>query len=87
MEAMKGIEKIPLRRKLTCRIETFSVNFMPDLRRLQSSIEEMGLIQPVILREKGEGYQIVCGFRRVSILRRLGHPEIDARVMAERESG
>jgi ParB family transcriptional regulator, chromosome partitioning protein len=84
MEAMKGIEKIPLD-KIDLSDQTFSVNFMPDLRGLRSSIEAMGLIQPVILREKGEGYQVVCGFRRVSIAQERGHPDIDARVMTEKE--
>ena len=83
-EAMKGIEKIPLE-KIDLADETFSVNFMPDLQSLRSSIAQMGLIQPVILREKGYGYQIVCGFRRASILQEMGHLDIDARVIAEKE--
>jgi hypothetical protein len=53
---------------------------MPDLRRLRSSIEEIGLIQAVLLREKGDRYQIVCGFRRIFVFRELGSPEIEARV-------
>ncbi len=84
MEAMKGIEKIPLE-KIDLADETFSVNFMPDLQRLRSSIAQMGLIQPAILRENGYRYQIVCGFRRASILREMGHLDIDARVIAGKE--
>jgi ParB family chromosome partitioning protein len=81
---MKEIQKIPLQ-QIDLMDETFSVNFMPDLRSLRSSIEEIGLIQPVLLREKQDGYQIICGFRRISIMRELGHPEIESRVFEKKE--
>jgi len=81
---MKPIQKIPLE-QIDLSDETFSVNFMPDLQRLRSSIEERGLIQPVLLREKGDRYQIVCGFRRISVYHELGNPEIEARVFKEKE--
>lgn len=61
--------------------QTFSVNFLPDLRRLRASIQEVGLIQPVLLREKSTGqYQVVSGFRRVSVCRELGFAQIEARI-------
>ncbi len=81
---MKPIQKIPIE-GIDLSDETFSVNFKPDLRRLRSSIEAQGLIQPVLLRERGDRYQIVCGFRRISVFRELGHPEIEARVFKEKE--
>ena len=81
---MKNIQKIPLE-QIDLSDETFSVNFMPDLQRLRSSIEEVGLIQPILLREKGDRYQIVCGFRRISVYHELGNPEIEARVFKEKE--
>jgi len=81
---MKAIEKIPLD-QIDLSDETFSVNFMPDLQRLRSSIEEIGLIQPVLLRKKGNRYQIICGFRRISVYRELENPEIEAEVFKEKE--
>ena len=81
---MERIQKIPLE-QIDLSDETFSVNFRPDLQRLRSSIEERGLIQPVLLREKGDRYQIVCGFRRISVYHELGNPEIEARVFKEKE--
>jgi ParB family chromosome partitioning protein len=81
---MKAVKKIPLE-QIHSLDETFSVNFMPDLQKLRSSIEEMGSIQPVLLREKGDRYQIVCGFRRISVYHELGNPEIEARVFGEKE--
>jgi ParB/RepB/Spo0J family partition protein len=67
--------------------ETFSVNFTPDLQGLRASIEEVGVIQPALLREKQDRYQIVSGFRRISILRDLGRPELSARIIDEKELG
>ncbi len=81
---MKTIQKIPLQ-KIDLSDETFSVNFKPDFQKLRSSIEELGLIQPVLLREKGDRYQILCGFRRISVFRELENPEIEARVFKEKE--
>jgi len=80
----------PIQRILLSRIDlfdqTFSVNFLPDLARLRSSIRDVGLIQPVLLRERLKGYQVLSGFRRVSVFRELGYPEIDSRVVGDKES-
>jgi ParB family chromosome partitioning protein len=46
-----------------------------DLEELTQSIVNFGIIQPVTLRKKGEGYEIVCGERRYR-----------ASVMAERQT-
>jgi len=82
---MKTIQKIPLG-QIDLLDETFSVNFMPDLRRLRSSIEEIGLIQPVLLKRKLKGYQIISGFRRISVMKELGKSEIESRVFEEKET-
>ena len=81
---MKPIQNIPLQ-EIDLSDETFSINFMPDLRRLRSSVKEIGLIQPVLLREKGDKYQIVCGFRRISVMKELGKSEIESKVFEEKE--
>jgi ParB-like chromosome segregation protein Spo0J len=39
----------------------------------------------VILRKKSGGYQIVCGFRRISVLKELGKSEIESKVFEEKE--
>ena len=83
---MKTIQVIPLQ-QIDLSDETFSVNFMPDLQRLRASIDEVGVIQPALLRKRQDRYQIVSGFRRISILRDLGHPDILARVIDEKELG
>ena len=80
----KAIEKIPFQ-QIDLADDTFSVNFMPDLQRLEASIEAVGLIHPVLLRKRPDRYQIVCGFRRISVLKGLGHSNVEARVFEERE--
>jgi ParB/RepB/Spo0J family partition protein len=84
MVKMKTIQKIPISH-IDVTDETFSINFMPDLHRLQSSIEEIGLIQPVLLRKKPDGYQIICGFRRIFILKKMDGSDILSMVLDEEE--
>ena len=81
---MKPIQSIPLQ-EIDLLDETFSVNYLPDLQKLRSSIEEAGLIQPVHLRKKLGGYQIICGFRRISVMKALGKSEIESSVFEEKE--
>ncbi len=82
--SMSDISKIPLR-DIDFTDETFSVNFMVHLERLRSSMKKVGLIQPVLVREKHSRYQIVCGFRRGSVCQELGWNEIEARVIHQGE--
>ena len=84
MVEMMTIEKIPLE-QIDLSDDTFSVNYLPDLKSLRSSMKEIGLIQPVFLRKKLGGYQIVCGFRRISIMKKLGKSEIESKVFGEKE--
>jgi ParB family chromosome partitioning protein len=58
---------------------------MPDLRRLRSSLEEIGLIQPVLLKKKQDRYQIICGFRRILIIEEIGGADILSMVLDEKE--
>src|SRR3972149_2108875 len=78
------IRKIPVQ-QIDLSDDTFSINYLPSLQRLRSSIEEIGLIQPVVLRRRLDGYQIICGFRRISIMKELGKSEIESRVFEEKE--
>jgi ParB/RepB/Spo0J family partition protein len=80
---METIQKIALQ-QIDVADETFSVNFLADLGRLRSSIQELGLIQPVFLRKKQDGYQIICGFRRIFVFLELEISEIEARVFEDK---
>jgi ParB family chromosome partitioning protein len=84
MIGMKTIQKIPLQ-QIDLSDDTFSINYLPDLQKLRSSIGEIGLIQPVLLKKKLDGYQIICGFRRISVMKELEKTEIESRVFEEKE--
>ena len=82
---MRTIQNIPLT-QIDLSDDTFSVNYLPDIRKLRSSIEEIGMIHPVFLRKKWNGYyQIICGFRRISVMKELGKSEVESRVFEEKE--
>lgn len=73
----KQLKKIKLN-EIDIKDETFSTNFMPNLEKLRLSIKQIGLIQPVILRKKMDRFQIISGFRRISILEEIGTEELDS---------
>ena len=81
---MKTTQMIPLQ-QIDLSDETFSVNYLPDLQRLRSSIEQIGITQPVLLRKRLGGYQIICGFRRISVMKELEKSEIESKVLEEKE--
>lgn len=51
-----------------------------EIRELAESIRLKGMLQPILLRRHGEGYQIVAGERRFRAMRSLGRSEIAAQV-------
>ena len=58
----------------------FSMTFHPNLDPLTRSIGHVGLLQPIIVREKprGSSYQVISGFKRLTVCEQLGLKEIDA---------
>lgn len=63
--------------------------FSPDkLSELASSIEEVGLVQPIVVRQSGDGYELVSGERRLRAFQALGRERIPAvvREMPEAEA-
>ena len=61
------------------RLTDFSI--APSLDALKDSIEEIGVIHPVVLMNSAEHYKIICGHRRVAICQTLGLAAIPARVV------
>lgn len=51
------------------------------IESLAESIKEKGLLQPIILRRKGDYYEIVAGERRFQAAKLVGIKEIPAKVM------
>jgi ParB/RepB/Spo0J family partition protein len=61
--------------------DTFIFTYPLEAAPLSASIQTVGLLNPVRLREHERGWQIVCGARRVLAFQKLGRKEIPARTM------
>jgi ParB family chromosome partitioning protein len=63
-EARERILQIPLNRIRPCPLQPRKDFPAELLQELADSIKEQGIIQPLIVRERGDGYQIIAGERR-----------------------
>jgi len=52
-----------------------------DLAELADSLREHGLVQPIVVRPRGDRYQLIAGQRRLAAARRLGWTSVPARVL------
>ncbi len=80
------LPELPLRPVRVSDLEappgSFSMNFGRDLDPLRRSIRDHGLIHPPLLRQAQQGFQVVCGERRIEALKSLGRQSLPARVAA-----
>jgi ParB/RepB/Spo0J family partition protein len=56
-----------------------------ELDELTASIKDTGLIQPILVRPLGEGYEIIDGHRRVEAMKKLGRGQIMAIIKDDSE--
>ncbi|UCD58090.1 MAG: ParB N-terminal domain-containing protein, partial [Candidatus Hydrogenedentota bacterium] len=63
----------------------FSFSFKPEIGELANSIRAVGLVNPPLLRGRGGGFEVVCGFKRVLACKSLGLAEIAALMYEEDE--
>lgn len=57
-------------------------DFNPEhIKELAASIRSEGLIQPIVVRQKGDRYELIAGERRWRACQELGYNEIAARIM------
>jgi len=63
----------------------YSPSFLPDLKELESSIKEIGLIYPLILRKEKDELQLVCGLKRLMVLESLEAKEAKVEIFQEHE--
>ncbi|MBK7642653.1 MAG: ParB/RepB/Spo0J family partition protein [Planctomycetes bacterium] len=57
------------------------VNFDPaGLEELVQSIRQHGLLQPIVVRQQNDGYQLISGERRLRAFRELGRTSIPASI-------
>jgi ParB family chromosome partitioning protein len=64
---------------------TFVVTTGRNITTLQNAIVKCGLLNPpcLVLCPGGEYYQIVCGYRRISVLKNLSWQETPARIITD----
>lgn len=73
-----------LRKQSTIRLEWLHPNpdqprkhFEPEaMAELKASIQAHGIIEPLVVRLKGDTYEILCGERRYRVAKELGLPEV-----------
>ena len=74
------ILKMPLD-EISFENQTFRISEEIDSVPVLDSIREVGQLNPVILLDLQPKMAIVCGFRRIHALKRLGNSEAFARVL------
>jgi ParB family chromosome partitioning protein len=52
-----------------------------DLAELAASLREHGLVQPIVVRARGDRHQLIAGQRRLAAARRLGWERVAVRVL------
>jgi len=75
-------------------VETIDVNPMQPrkrfdgekLQQLAASIKEDGVLQPVVVRRKGDGYQLIMGERRLQAAKLAGVPAVPVIVKDARDA-
>lgn len=54
---------------------------LEELEELANSIKEIGLIEPIIVRPKGNRYELISGYRRYMAAKKFGIPKLPARIL------
>jgi len=57
------------------------------LDELKSSIKEKGVIQPITVRQKDDGYELIAGERRLRAVQELNYTSIPAYIMSDVTTG
>ena len=52
-----------------------------DMDLLRRSIARLGLISPLLVRARGDGYELIAGARRLSACRALGLSRVECVIM------
>ena len=84
--AIDSISNIPVSEIRQSRFQPRTVFNEDSLKELADSIKERGVIQPIIVAKKANGYELVAGERRWRAVKSLGIEEIPAIVKVIRDS-
>ena len=76
LPARERIQRVPLQRIHPCPFQPRK-DFSEDaLRELADSIKEQGIVQPLIVRARGQDFELIAGERRWRAAQRVGLSEI-----------
>src|SRR5437763_2745667 len=75
-DARERVERAPLTRIRPCPLQPRKDFSEEALRELADSIKEQGIVQPLIVRARGEGYELIAGERRWRAAQMLGLGEV-----------
>lgn len=79
-EGAGGLEEIPVAQIRPNQYQPREHFDEEELASLAESIKEVGILQPVLVRETGDGYELIAGERRWRAARRVGLQQIPALV-------
>src|SRR6266540_5192521 len=75
-DTRERVERASLARIRPCPLQPRKDFSEESLRELADSIREQGIVQPLIVRAKGEGYELIAGERRWRAAQLLGLSEV-----------
>ncbi len=76
IEKEKAQQTIEIDKLVAFENHPFELYSGERLEELVSSVRQLGILQPIIIREKGEFYEILAGHNRVEACKHLGYTEI-----------
>lgn len=77
-EQARSVQEIPIKQIRANPYQPRQVFDPEAIEELRQSIQEKGVISPVIVRAAAEGYELIAGERRVRAVRELGYATIPA---------
>ena len=84
---MGGFEEIPVASIGPNPLQPRSTCDPASIDALAASIEAVGLLQPIVVRQGGGGYVLVAGERRLRAVKQVGLATIAAVVRSESDEG
>ena len=76
--AESGIQEIPIASIKPNRVQPRHRFADDKIDELAASIKEQGILQPIIVKKSGDGYELVCGERRARAAQKCGLDKIPA---------
>jgi ParB family chromosome partitioning protein len=74
--AREQVQRVPVAGVRPCPFQPRKDFSEESLRELADSIREQGIVQPLIVRQRGEGFELIAGERRWRAAQRLGLADV-----------